>query len=190
MTKEEKRLYLKAYYEKNKIALLIKQRMRNKRNYEAKPEAYAARSEAWRAANPERMKELQLNYRLANPGVTITRSREWYAANKPRAAMQARIKKLASYGLTEAQYQAMLEGQDGKCAICGSRHGLASKKHPLYVDHCHSTGKVRGLLCNRCNAGLGMFQDQPALLVRALNYLSKSSSGATSTTSSTPSSEP
>lgn len=171
--------YRKAYYEANKPALLSKQRVRNKLNYQAKPETYAARSKAWREANPERMVELQVNHRLANPELLIARSREWYAANKPRAAAQSRKQKLKTYGLTEIQYQAMLAAQDGKCAICGSAHGLASKMYPLYVDHCHATGRVRGLLCQRCNAGLGMFQDRKDLIDKAALYLSKSLSGAT-----------
>lgn len=179
VTSEAKKAYLKAYYEKNKEALLVKQRLRNRKNYQAKTAEYAARGRAWKEANPERMKELQQNHRVSNGEVLIARSREWYAANKPRAAAQARTQKLKSYGLDEAQYQAMLTEQGGKCAICGSRHGLASRSYPLYVDHCHTTGKVRGLLCQRCNAGLGMFQDQLELINKAALYLSKSSSGAT-----------
>ena len=179
MTNEEKKAYRKAYYEKNKAALLVKQRVRNKANYQAKPETYAARSKAWREANPERMMELQINHRLANSEVLVARSKEWYAANKPRAAAQSRMQKLKTYGLTEEQYQAMLTEQGGKCAICGSAHGLASKMYPLYVDHCHTTGLVRGLLCQRCNAGLGMFQDRKDLIDKAALYLSKSSCGAT-----------
>lgn len=179
MTSEAKKAYTRAYYEKNKDALLVKQRIRNQKNYQAKPAEYAARGKAWRAANPERMRELQENHRIANGEVLIARSREWYAANKPRAAAQARAQKLKSYGLDEAQYQAMLAEQDGKCAICGSQHGLASRAYPLYVDHCHSTGQVRGLLCQRCNAGLGMFRDQLELVNKAALYLSRSLSGAT-----------
>ncbi|WP_425545633.1 endonuclease VII domain-containing protein [Glutamicibacter creatinolyticus] len=76
------------------------------------------------------------------------------------------------------------ESQDHKCAICGDPYGMESLKHPLYVDHCHQTGKVRGLLCSRCNTGLGLFRDSPDLMLAAVTYLTRSSSGVTSMKSS------
>lgn len=64
----------------------------------------------------------------------------------------------------------MLSGQDGRCAICGVSV-LPPKK--AVVDHCHATGRVRGILCPNCNLGLGHFYDTPALLWRALSYLNE-----------------
>jgi hypothetical protein len=61
----------------------------------------------------------------------------------------------------------MSEEQDGKCAVC---HEVAG----LHVDHCHAKGSVRGLLCVRCNRGLGYFKDKPELLKRAAAYLVRS----------------
>jgi hypothetical protein len=73
-----------------------------------------------------------------------------------------------SYGLTIEQYHEMLEAQAGVCAIClGADKAFAH----LAVDHCHQSGKVRGLLCNTCNRALGSFQDDPERLKRALLYL-------------------
>lgn len=71
------------------------------------------------------------------------------------------------FGLTVSQYQAMLQTQDGKCAICGS----PSPEKELSVDHCHQTGKVRGLLCNPCNIGIGYMYDDPIRLLSAVKYL-------------------
>jgi hypothetical protein len=71
-----------------------------------------------------------------------------------------------TYGLTLEDYEAMLEAQDYGCAICG---GQGSRR--LVVDHCHATERVRGLLCDKCNIGLGWFRDDPELMDRAIGYL-------------------
>lgn len=72
------------------------------------------------------------------------------------------------YGLTLDRYKEMLATQDGVCAIC-KRPATEGKR--LSVDHCHTTLKNRGLLCSECNFGLGKFQDNPAVLYRAIEYL-------------------
>ena len=73
------------------------------------------------------------------------------------------------YGLSEDDFYALRDKQGGLCAICG--HPDRSAKAILHVDHCHDTGKVRGLLCHHCNVGLGHFRNDPALLSRAATYL-------------------
>lgn len=82
----------------------------------------------------------------------------------------AGLKKL--YGLTETDYNALLESQDHKCYLCGKHENEVPKK-VLHVDHCHSTNKIRGLLCHNCNTGLGHFQDNIELLQKAIEYLKK-----------------
>jgi hypothetical protein len=80
---------------------------------------------------------------------------------------------LHKYGLTIEQYQARLAAQNGKCAICGkppTPGGIKSASR-LHVDHDHATKVNRGLLCSRCNPGLGYFQNDPALLQAAIDYL-------------------
>lgn len=74
---------------------------------------------------------------------------------------------LAQRHLTLANYQAMYATQDGRCAICKA----AREPLGLVIDHNHSTGKVRGLLCSGCNTGLGLFQDSPDMLEVAMEYL-------------------
>lgn len=185
---EERRQYQRAYYEKNREELLKKQRVRNKRHYAEKPELYRAKTKAWKEANPQRYRELSQAHRDANREQYRARSRDWYHSNKDRASAKGRKAKLARYGLTEEAYQAMLEQQDQSCAICREPNNLDRR---MYVDHCHATGKVRGLLCQKCNAAIGMLKDSPTLLQRAMDYLrSNGSSGATSTTSSEPLSAP
>lgn len=68
------------------------------------------------------------------------------------------------YGVTPEQFEAMLTEQGGGCKICRAIE-------PLSVDHCHAKGDVRGLLCRRCNSGLGMFRDNPDFLRAAIEYL-------------------
>lgn len=77
----------------------------------------------------------------------------------------------AKYGLTTEDYEGILKHQEGVCAICKSR---PSKRKALAVDHNHQTGEVRGLLCDKCNRGIGHFDDDKSLLQEAIDYLSRS----------------
>lgn len=73
------------------------------------------------------------------------------------------------YGVDEDMYNEIIKKQSGKCIICNSKK--EDEKKGLYVDHCHKTGKVRGLLCDRCNRGLGFFRDNVYILKKAITYL-------------------
>lgn len=71
------------------------------------------------------------------------------------------------YGITQDDFDRMVETQEGLCAICKKPGG----KKPWHVDHDHKTGKVRGILCHHCNTALGNFNDDLEVLQRALDYL-------------------
>ena len=75
------------------------------------------------------------------------------------------------YGITLAEYDQMLRDQDNKCAICGNEDEVEGRR--LAIDHCHDSGKVRGLLCGKCNRGIGLFYDNKELLEKAISYLDK-----------------
>jgi hypothetical protein len=75
------------------------------------------------------------------------------------------------YGITLEQYDEMLEEQNYRCAICNNEDEVEGRR--LAIDHCHTTGVVRGLLCGKCNRGIGLFYDSRELLERAINYLNK-----------------
>ena len=77
--------------------------------------------------------------------------------------------KFKKYGIDREEYNLMWDEQKGRCKICKT-HQLELKR-PLSVDHCHKTGKVRGLLCNNCNAGIGLLKDSPSILLEARSYI-------------------
>ena len=82
-------------------------------------------------------------------------------------ALQNRAQQIKhKYGLDYDDYLGMIDSQNNQCFICGKEFD----KTP-FIDHCHKTGKVRGLLCPACNTGLGVFKDDPELLQRAIEYL-------------------
>jgi hypothetical protein len=72
---------------------------------------------------------------------------------------------MTNYGITYHEYMEMWRKQLGHCAICG----ILGKR--LHIDHSHTTGKIRGLLCTNCNRGIGYFQDNPEFLRNAASYL-------------------
>lgn len=76
------------------------------------------------------------------------------------------------FGITLDEYNQILERQDYGCAICSSRKASGPLENGSFpVDHDHKTGKVRGLLCNKCNTGLGLFKENEDLLLKAIGYL-------------------
>ena len=89
---------------------------------------------------------------------------------------QNRRMHIRTYGIQPEDYDRMLIEQNGVCACCGGKEANPKKKH-LSIDHCHKTGEVRALLCDRCNRGIGAFGDNLDILRQAVLYLEKYSSG-------------
>src|SRR6185312_12520919 len=99
-------------------------------------------------------------------------AKDWAVANPDKRDAQ----RLRKFGLTPVERDRLLAEQGGGCAVCGERMSRdkdprTGKQRRLHVDHCHRTGRVRGLLCASCNLGLGKFQDDPSRLERAAEYL-------------------
>lgn len=94
---------------------------------------------------------------------------------RPKTHYLNKIK--AKYKLTEEEYFKLWEETKGKCFICGSVLFSAFDKQDdavrSVVDHCHETGKVRGIICHKCNGGLGQFNDDLSTLKRAVDYLER-----------------
>lgn len=106
----------------------------------------------------------------ANNRDTLNALARGWRKNNPDRVADHEVKK--RYGLPLGTYAAMLAQQDGKCAIC--RSDQPGGKGRFHIDHCHSTKKIRGLLCHHCNIGLGNFRNSKDYLANAVNYLTSS----------------
>lgn len=87
------------------------------------------------------------------------------------AAWQRRLMMKTLYGITVEDYDKMFKAQRGRCAICRTTEVGQTTKKNFCVDHDHKTGKVRGLLCFRCNRALGLFYDKAHVVAKAAEYL-------------------
>ncbi|MGE7153114.1 endonuclease VII domain-containing protein [Methylorubrum rhodesianum] len=103
------------------------------------------------------------DYHAANKPKRNARLSRWRRSNPEKAAAVDRRKRLRRYGLTEADRAQMETAQGGRCLLCGS-------DGPLVIDHCHATGRVRGLLCTPCNNFLGWVEGSPGIMSRARVY--------------------
>lgn len=96
--------------------------------------------------------------------------------DNPNASKNNKSEKLKlRYGITYEQWESMREKENFSCMICGISEEEIGRK--LDVDHCHISGKVRGVLCNLCNTALGHARDSIAILESAINYLEKNKDG-------------
>lgn len=124
----------------------------------------------------EKKRAFFATYHQKNREAFRLRSKAWHDKNKAYFKAHSLKKK---YGLTIHEYQDILDAQGGGCAICAKSFRVTR----MHVDHDHKTGIIRGILCGRCNMGLGQFGDSLDRLKDAVEYLtSNGSSGATSTT--------
>src|SRR5258707_5888802 len=94
----------------------------------------------------------------------------WKPEIKARHCATQRRTTLRNYGLTEADYQVLYDGQQGQCPVCKTE--LKYRAKATNIDHDHRTKRVRGILCTNCNNGLGRFKDDPIRLLAAIKYLS------------------
>jgi hypothetical protein len=153
-SRAQKNAYARAYYWKNR-------------------EADLERNRRYRAAHLDELKEKsnarQRQERIEFPDEVRARDRERYhAQGRNRNSAEQR---LTLYGLTQRDYERLLSYQDHRCPVCGIElvAGSGGKTSP-HIDHEHG-GDVRGILCGRCNPGIGYFLDSPAALRSAANYL-------------------
>ena len=143
-------------------------------------------SKNYRKAHPESDRETARRYREKNPSYAAANSKSWRSENPEKYRAQSRrsweknkVKKLAAdrvrymrekYGITIEQYDSMYRAQNGACAVCD---GVNLSGRRLAVDHCHRTGKVRGLLCSMCNSAIGLAKERLDVLKKAVAYLEK-----------------
>lgn len=132
-------------------------RLRNAARYRAIPEN--------RDRNARYMKSLYATDRQA----ILADRKKYYVKNKSKIKSQRRERE---YGLTDADYTALLVKQGHRCPVCGDPFSGAGKSaYAPAIDHCHVTNSVRGILHNLCNRALGMFKDNPLICGSAAVYL-------------------
>ena len=122
--------------------------------YEADPKPYIARVKKWQQENPERLSEYRREYRRR--------------PDRKRADRDAHLRR--KYGIGVDEYDELLLRQAGACAICEVEPAPSTN---LHVDHDHTTGRVRGLLCVSCNNALGAFRESFDIFRAAANYLDR-----------------
>ena len=120
----------------------------------------------------------QAEWRKNNPTFGVKNYRSWRQQNPIKYKETTRKKGLRQYGLSIEEWEIIFDKQNGVCAICNLPETVIDKgtKRRLAVDHCHSTGKVRGLLCTKCNRAIGLLNDNPEILDKASAYLRKQNS--------------
>lgn len=123
----------------------------------ANREAYLAYSHSYYLKNKEHILQMQKDRRVSL-GLVLNQRQRWYSIKH-------------KHGITEAQFNAMLEAQGGKCALCPTEHGTTGKGGKLHIDHDHQTGKVRGLLCMFCNHAIERLDNHDGWADRAQSYL-------------------
>lgn len=126
-------------------------------------ESLARRNKRYYEKNKEEIKEYkkiqQAQYK-----------KDYYEKNREKMLKQTTVaRRLRMFGVTEDEYNELFTKQSGKCAICGKHQ--SDLNHTLCVDHCHETGKIRGLLCHDCNVGIGRLKDSLKNLRNAIKYL-------------------
>ena len=121
-------------------------------------------------------------HKIASVGRTKTRvcrqcardaTRRWRLRNLSYLKKVAKERRLKRRNISQEQYAQLLNSQGGVCAICGEQAPVRYGERTLHIDHSHQTDTLRGLLCQKCNIGLGQFQDSLSLLRKAISYLEK-----------------
>ena len=141
-----------------------------------KKERDRLRAAEYRARNPDKVREINRRARLkkmeSSPESIRAYQKRYRDKNRQALSDAERERK---FGITRQEYADLYLAQNGVCAICcqpetATRNG---KIKALAVDHCHTTGTVRGLLCAECNIGIGKLRDDRNVLLNAIKYLDK-----------------
>ena len=151
-----------------------KKRAANKRWSDANPEKQKEAIKRWKQNNKHKLREYDRNRRAKEENKKATRQ---YRQTEKYKLLEKNSRYLKNYGISLDTYNDMLSNQHGVCAICHLPEKAKNNQgelKPLAVDHCHTTGKVRGLLCHSCNVLLGRAYDNTVILASAIEYLKNS----------------
>lgn len=114
-------------------------------------------------SNPRNCVKCNEEYIPTSPAQKYCSGRCWQAVNRKPRSNRLYYNKV--------EYDKFYQLQNGKCAICGVESGSGNRGDKLALDHCHSTQKLRGLLCHRCNTAIGLFKDNTQIIESAIKYL-------------------
>lgn len=180
MVSHTKPEYTKRYIEQNREKIAAAKKLA----YQKKREDILARQKAWRKENPEKQREIARRARERRKEAASAEQKRWREANpdKVAAALEKRKatpkyqarklnERLRKFGITGEQYAAMVTAQNNKCGSCGTDRPSKRSAKRWAVDHCHTSGAVRGLLCHSCNLTLGNVNDNIAVLESLIAYL-------------------
>lgn len=190
-SQNKKREYYKQWREKNKEKLKIKKKEYAEKNKNKIKEILRN----YYLSNKERLKKLSKEYKEKNRKKINENTKRWRAKTKEiRSEYNKKLYYLHKekhreyrmknkqrsreyhyfykYKITMDQYNNILYHQNNKCGICLIDLTILPRKH-VHLDHCHETGKIRGILCNKCNSILGLAYDNPFILINASIYLNE-----------------
>jgi hypothetical protein len=144
---------------------------------EERRRARSASTRKWRQANPAAAKAASKRHYDKHTERCNARSRAYHKAKSVSIIERNRwYQRLRKFGLTKADFEAMLTSQGNACAGCGTDKPT---RRGWQLDHCHKTGVIRGILCAKCNTGLGLADDCVTTLKRWITYLEATSSSTT-----------
>jgi hypothetical protein len=175
---EEIKRKVQEYYFKNREKISLN----SKKRYELNKERVTEVNKKWAQNNREKVRAIKAKYRNTLKGKIShkryiqknrvkrnEKRRKWRAAN-PDKVKAGKLRQ--RFKISFSDYQLMMKDQKNQCGICQTFFSTKSNSMAYScVDHNHDTSKVRGLLCRRCNSGIGGFKDDPELLLSALNWL-------------------
>lgn len=174
--KEYQKNYQSKWYKENKH----KCNQRSRDHYLKNKENILKKQRELYLINKDIKSEYQRQYSIKNKDKKKIASKKYYDTNKEIILLKQKIRKKNNpdkqfevylkfkYGISFIQYKQMLESQDFKCFICKDKLNLKDRKH-LHVDHCHKSGKVRKILCARCNIFIGYLENRYINLMEKIN---------------------
>ena len=127
-------------------------------------ECSKAAAKDWYAANPDYRKKKAKEWRNDNHEYI----KEYRKENRRRIYL---VESARKYGIKAVQFDEMWAAQHGRCATCGKHFDWNGKQTAPHIDHCHTTGKVRGLLCNSCNSVLGIVNERTDILSALIGHI-------------------
>ena len=186
MRTDAQRLRERKWYADNRAAILIRKKewrqknkdvvsVHNRTHYIKHPDFHRARREA-RNLEPAKWRKYGRDRYAMKREELIAYGKEWRTKNEAkyrRSYRQSRLKK--KYGITIEQYEAMAAKQGGKCLACGEVPKGKAHAARLHLDHCHASGRLRGMLCYQCNLALGLVKDNIQILEGLIAHLKRTS---------------